>query len=169
MLFRLRDRVGAHNEGGKTYKAGETIDSPYDLAAKWPHKFEKAVPIPFDPEKDKPFAKPRVETAPVEVPVDVAGASIQPVHPPVIPPTDPIANSPDSPETLLGMSDLVKVESKLGKNVTSEFSGAVAKGLIILQRGARYRPADPDLPNTALNKGLHRTEMVEWIETQEDQ
>lgn len=61
MLFRLKPNVGAHVEGRgasiATYRAGDVVESDKDLAAKFPHKFERVAEI-------KPVAVDVPETAP---------------------------------------------------------------------------------------------------------
>jgi hypothetical protein len=47
--YRLKDKVGSHIEGGRSYKAGDKITSNRDLAKMFPHKFEDLGPVPEAP------------------------------------------------------------------------------------------------------------------------
>lgn len=70
MLFRLKPNVGTHVEGRGasivTYRAGDVVESDKDLAAKFPHKFERVAEINpvFAPQAQGEAAAVVPETAP---------------------------------------------------------------------------------------------------------
>ena len=58
-LYKLKEKVGSHNEEGKNYEAGSIVESKKDLVKIFPFKFEKVEPIPSEPKADKPLESPK--------------------------------------------------------------------------------------------------------------
>jgi len=66
--YRLKEKVGNHAEGDKTYESGDIVESARDLAKKHPNKFEKVHEIPASPQHDVPLAAPKkTKTQPEDV------------------------------------------------------------------------------------------------------
>ena len=87
-------------------------------------------------------------------------------------PSDAVADAPleiPEPQKRAGTVDVAEDEelsgvvSRLGKNVTADFPTAAAAGLIVLQRGTKFRLADPDMPDRALGKGVPADEIAAKI------
>lgn len=140
MRFRLKDGAGNHNEDGRTYKAGEVVESISNLAELFPFKFE-VVPV-----RSVERTTLKTEKSSVERDGDEEDAKIKTVK------------SADS------LDSLTSIKSKLGTNVTKEFPKAEVANLIVLKRAFRYRVADPGNPDVALTDPLKQGEMHYWLE-----
>jgi hypothetical protein len=163
--YKLKEKCGAHEEGGKTYAPGDIVESPVDLAATFPHKFERASAIqPVDATADVPLQVREVLAPPTD------GPATSPVVDADSPADDTDAadgpaTGPAAPAGPADASVLAAIKSKLGSNVTAEFSTAVANGYLVLRRGTKYRVADSAEPDNALSgKGKTRAAVVEWLE-----
>lgn len=155
--FRLKDKVGGHNEGGKDYKAGEVVVSKRDLAKLFPLKFDEVLPIPSNPEADRPLSELPAKAAPLgsvgkKVEGGLAGSEKGVA-------TEPLATEADD-----SVETFAAIQSTLGRNVTARFPHAVAAGLIILRRGSLFYAADSEMPDRCLTrKGLPRVEVENYI------
>jgi len=142
VLFRLKPNVGTHVEGRGasivTYRAGDVVESDKDLAAKFPHKFERIAEI-------KPVAAPSQQA-----PAQAEAAAVVPETAPDKPASKP-KGKPGRPK---------------GQDVTAQFSGAAEKDLKIVLRDDLYVVYDADRPTVVLDNFETKDALTEWLSKQ---
>jgi len=78
----------------------------------------------------------------------------------------PVYNEPESQSEPDGepTPDFSDAESELGTNVTSEFSEAIEKGVVVFKKASWYYAALPEKTNESLNeKGLTKKKLAEFL------
>ena len=125
MLYRLKQKVGEHEQNGRTYKPGDVIDTEKDLCAMFIGKFDLIHDT--DVEDSGKKTKPTIST--------------------------PSDEDKDDKEDL--KSESLSEESKYGKDVTENFKKALVIGVLVFEKvkknGKWYTVIDPD-DNSVLNK-----------------
>ena len=140
MLFKLKKGCGQHVEKGRTYKAGEEVESEHDLVRMFPEKFELVpgqISVPAVPE--------------IPAPITVKGS------------VDSENERPTLPKSTSDEDEKPKKKtkgSKHGKDVTDDFPTAEGFGFKIYEKGGWFAVVDAN-DGAVINKKKLRKDGVE--------
>ncbi len=158
MLFRVKEKVGAHRENGKVYRAGDVLNSHLPLDKMWPSKFSKvdAIAAVKAPSSDFPtFPIPQAPASEIPAPV-IAGGKDKGKY---------VKRGKGVPK---GVPKGSPNKEELPKDITSQFPMAASRDVQVFSVNGIFRAVDSDQTSLVLAEFASADALSKWLVGEKD-